>query len=82
MDERSMAELRARVERLRGMAADRRDMIGVEMDGAADDIERLADHFERVERWALEGEALMLAKATGSMFRLGALWADRPWRER
>lgn len=32
--------------------------------------------------WIRQGEVLMKSNRVGTMFRLGAWWADRPWRER
>ena len=49
---------------------------------AADELELLAAHCERLELWQLEGEALFGQRGVGAAFSLGAWWADRPWRDR
>jgi hypothetical protein len=55
------------------------------------EIERLRSHIAKLEAWEQEGEALLgqaskfgpdgnVMVRAGAMFKLGAWWADRPWR--
>ena len=70
------------VERLRATLETTGVVPFVVMQEAISEIERLNAHIEKVEAWQREGDALMGGKTIGTMFSLGAWWADRPWRVR
>jgi hypothetical protein len=44
-------------------------------------IEELESYIAVLEKWAREGEAIVMAKGT-PMFLMGEWWADRPWRRK
>ena len=46
------------------------------------EIELLQAHIEQLETWLQAGEKEFSPWRTSWHFRLGAWWADRPWRER
>ena len=42
----------------------------------------LRAYVKQLTEWELEGEGLFKEKGFGVFFRIGAWWADRPWRDR
>jgi hypothetical protein len=52
------------------------------MQEAIAEIETLQAHVARIEEWQQKGEKEFRPERTTWHFRLGAWWADRPWRER
>lgn len=75
--------VRPLVERLYFLASGQDDPHSVALIEAGDTIASLAGLVAELEKWHEEGERLIDRQAELSvMFRLGAWWADRPWRRR
>jgi len=46
------------------------------------EVDRMRDYVARIEAWQDEFEHEMAPRTLPTIFRLGAWWADRPWRVR